>query len=391
MNVPARLRSRRAQVAVVSGTALAVAVFLVTVPTFRHFFDLGVYRGAVRYWLVDGGHLYDFRYQDSDYGFTYPPFAALVLAPLVVTSWPVAVAISLVVNAAMVVLLLRWFLVPILRRRGWPIWTPCALAFLAVLVFEPARDTFSFGQINLVLLVLVCSDLRGLAAGRRTAGIGIGLAAAIKLTPAVFIGYLVLSRQYRAAATATGTAIGATVLTAVVAPGPSRDFWTDALWDTSRVGRLDYVSNQSLRGVVARLEAPATFWIAAVLLVLAYWAWWVRAQRGPIDHAAGFAVTGIVACLISPITWVHHLVWVLPAMFWLLDRARVAVTGVAYVLLSSSFVWMWWAHPFGWPAFPGANLYVWIAAGLMLTVSLTDRDPWSALRRGAAQRTDVGR
>jgi alpha-1,2-mannosyltransferase len=72
---------------------------------------------------------------------------------------------------------------------------PAALAFLAVLVFEPARDTLSFGQINLVLLVLVCSDLRGLTAGRRSGGVGIGLAAAIKLTPAVFIGYLLLSWQ----------------------------------------------------------------------------------------------------------------------------------------------------------------------------------------------------
>ncbi len=381
----------RAQVAVVSGAAVVVGVFLVTVPTFRHFFDLGVYRGAVRYWLIDGDRLYDYRYQGSAYGFTYPPFAALFLAPLVITSWPVAVALSLVVNSAMVVLLLRWFVVPILRKRGWPIWMPCALAFLAVVLFEPARDTFSFGQINLVLLVLVCTDLRGLATGRRSVGVGIGLAAAIKLTPAVFIGYLLLSRQYRAAATAAGTAIGATVLTAIVAPEPSRDFWTDALWDTGRVGRLEYVSNQSLRGVFARLEAPTSWWVAAVLLVLAYWAWWVRSRREPIDHAAGFAVTGIVACLISPITWVHHLVWVLPAMFWLLDRARVAVTGVAFVLMSSSFVWLWWAHPFGWPAFPGANLYVWIAVALMLTVSLTDRDPASALRRGAAQRTDVGR
>jgi alpha-1,2-mannosyltransferase len=398
---PERLRSCPAQVALVAGTAVAVGVFLATVPTFRHFFDLGVYRGAVHYWLIEGGDLYDFRYQDSAYGFTYPPFAALLLAPLVVTSWPVAVAISLAVNTAMVVLLLRWFLVPILRRHGRSIWTPCALAFLAVILFEPARDTFSFGQINLVLLVLVGSDLRGLTARRRTAGVGIGLAAAIKLTPAVFIGYLLLSRQYRAAATAAGTAIGATVLSAVVAPGPSRDFWTGALWDTGRVGRLDYVSNQSLRGVVARLGAPAVLWVAAVVLVLAYWSWWVRSRPEPVEHAAGFAVTGIVACLISPITWVHHLVWVLPAMFWLLDRAlrddparrrpRLAGLAAVYVLLSSSFVWIWWAHPFGWIAFTGANLYVWIAAALLVTISLADRDPGSARRRGAAQRTHVAR
>lgn len=64
--------SRRSQGTLVLGTATAVAVFLVTIPTFRHFFDLGVYRGAVRYWLVGGGDLDDFRYQGIEYGFTYP-------------------------------------------------------------------------------------------------------------------------------------------------------------------------------------------------------------------------------------------------------------------------------------------------------------------------------
>jgi alpha-1,2-mannosyltransferase len=224
-------------------------------------------------------------------------------------------------------------------------------------------------------------------AGRRGAGVGIGLAAAIKLTPAVFIGYLLLSRQYRAAATATATAAGATILTAIVAPGPSRDFWTGALWDTGRVGRIEYVSNQSLRGVLARLEAPAIWWVAAVALVLAYWTWWVRTRRTPSDQAAGFAVTGIVACLISPVTWVHHLVWVLPALFWLLDRGRTTVVAIAYVLMCTSFVWLWWTHPFGWSAFAGSNLYVWIAAALMVTVTLHDRP--SARRRRAPQRTDV--
>jgi alpha-1,2-mannosyltransferase len=387
MIVPERLRSGPAQVALVVGTAIAIGVLLTTALTFRHFFDLGVYRGSVRYWLIDGGHLYDYRYQHSAYGFTYPPFAALVMAPLVITSWPVAVAISLAANTAMVVLLLRWFFVPFLRRRSWPMWTPCALAFLAVVLFEPARDTLTLGQINLVLLVLVCADLRALVTGRLRAGIGIGLAAAIKLTPAVFVGYLLLTRQYRAAATAAGTAAGATVLTAIVVPGPSRVFWTDALWDTGRVGKLAYVSNQSLRGVLARLDAPEIWWVAAVALVVAYWAWWVRSRRTPGDHAAGFAVTAIVACLISPVTWVHHLVWVLPALFWLLDRGRTTVVAVAYVLMCTSFVWLWWTHPFGWSAFAGSNLYVWIAAALMVTVTLHDRP--SARRWRAPQRTDV--
>jgi alpha-1,2-mannosyltransferase len=363
--------SARKQALLVFVAAVAVGVFLVTVPTFRHFFDLGVYRGAVRYWLLDGGELYDFRYQDSVYGFTYPPFAALVFAPLLAMSWPVAVAISIATNAAAVAVLLRWYLVPALRRNGWPVWTPCAFAFLAIAVFEPARDTFSFGQINLVLLLLVCADLRALHGDRRWAGVGIGIATAIKLTPALFIGYLIVARRYRAAAAAAGTAAGATAFAAIVAPDASRIFWTEALWDTDRVGNLGYVSNQSLRGVVARLDLPAVWWLAVATAVLVVWFACVRRA----DEVTGFALTGVVACLISPVTWVHHLVWLLPALFLLvgdaLDRRdpyRVAGLAVGYVVLSSSVVWLWWAGTEGWLAAIGSNTYVWISLGLLAAV-----------------------
>ena len=368
----------RGQILLVLAAAVAVGVFLVTVPTFREFFDLGVYRGAVRSWLVDGGALYDFRYRDTQYGFTYPPFAALVLSPLALTGWPVAVAASLMINAAAVVLLLRWYVVPVLRRHDRPVWTPCALVFLAVLVFEPVRDTVSFGQVNLALLVLVGADLRALTRDRRWAGAGVGLAAAIKLTPAVFVGYLLITRQYRAAAVAVGTATGATVLAAVLAPRTSLRFWTGALWDTDRVGNLAYVSNQSLRGVFARLEAPPAWWLLAVAAVLVVW--WLRV-RGPVDHVAGFAVTGIAACLISPVTWVHHLVWLLPALFLLAAAAldegdparrwrRLGVLGAVYVVLCSSVVWLWWAGAEGAAAAAGSNTYVWISVGLLLAVPL---------------------
>jgi alpha-1,2-mannosyltransferase len=333
------------------------------VPTFRHFFDLGVYRGAVRYWLLDGGDLYDYRYLDTMYGFTYPPFAALALSPLLALSWPVAIAAGLVLNAAAVVLLLRWYMVPILRRNGWPLWTPCAFAFLALLVFEPTLDTFSYGQVNLVLLVLACADLRALRAGGRWAEVGIGVATAIKLTHAVFIGYLIVARRYRAAAVAAGTSALATALAAVIAPDSSWAFWTGALFDTGRVGDLAYVSNQSLRGVVARLQLPAVYWAAAVGVVLVVW--FVLVRRA--DLVAGFALTGVVACLISPVTWVHHLVWLLPALFLLLgdaldrrDRWRLTALGAVYLVLSSNVVWLWWDGPPGWAAAIGGNAYVWI-------------------------------
>jgi alpha-1,2-mannosyltransferase len=372
-----------AQVALVAGVAVIVAVFLATVPTFRHFFDLGVYRGAVRYWLIDGGELYDFRYQDSEYGFTYPPFAALVMSPLAITSWPVAVAAAVVLNAAAVVLLIRWYFVPILKRHGWPLWTPC---------------TFSYGQVNLLLLVLVCSDLRN----KRFAGVGIGIAAAIKLTPVVFIGYLILSRQYRAAVTASVTAAVATLLALLAAPDASREFWTDAVWDTGRIGQLYYVSNQSLRGVLARLDAPATWWPAGVALVVAYWCWWVRTRRP--GNVAGFAVTGVIACLISPVTWVHHLVWIIPGVFLLAGRAlrtpspelrrrRLIVLGAGFVVMSSSVVWIWWAHPRGWAAFPGSNAYVWLSLAVLVALTWYPHESGTRalVSAGASQDRNEGR
>ncbi len=268
-------------------------------------------------------------------------------------------------------------------------WTPWRCTFLALLVFEPTLDTFSFGQINLVLLVLAAADVRGLQAGRRWAGVGIGVATAIKLTPAVFIGYLLITGRRRAAAVAAG----------VCGRRPPRwppwsrrmprsTFWTDALWDTGRVGDLAYVSNQSLRGVVARLHGPAGWWVAAVTVALGVWVRLVRRA----DPITGFALTGVVACLISPVTWVHHLVWLLPALFLLagdaLDRRDVrglVVLGAVVALLSSDVVWLWWTGAGGWFATIGSNTYVWISLGLLGAVGArcpqaARQDPrWSLL------------
>ncbi|WP_372339032.1 glycosyltransferase 87 family protein [Actinoplanes sp. RD1] len=266
-----------------------------------------------------------------------------------------AVALSLLANAAAVVVLLRWWL-------GARAWWVTALTGLAVLLLEPVRDTFSFGQVNLLLLLLVCLDARGLVAGKRWAGAGIGLAAAIKLTPAVFVVWLLVTRRFRAAAVAAGTAAGATIVTAVAAPEASRTFWTAAVWDTGRVGRTAYVSNQSLRGVAARLDLDPRWWVllvAAALLV-----WYVRV-RGT-DPLTGCALTGVLACLISPVTWVHHLVWLLPALFLV---RRVAVLVTLWFVLCSSVVWIWWDGGSGPLAAVGANTYAGVAVLLLILIS----------------------
>lgn len=162
-------------------------------------------------------------------------------------------------------------------------------------------------------------------------------------------------------------ALAATGFAAVVAPDASRFYWTDAMWDTTRVGRLDYVSNQSLQGVLARLgETDRAVWAVTVLLTLGVWA--VRARRAAAarDWTAAFALTGLTACLVSPITWVHHLVWLLPSFAVLVRAGHPRIAGALYAVLCTSLVWLWFDDASGVDGFLGSDTYTWITLGLLL-------------------------
>ena len=358
-------RTDRGRLLLVLALAAAVTAFTATVPLLRDWFDLRVYYGAVNTWIHHDGRLYDYQVPGTTYGFTYPPFAAVAMLPMSLVGLHTAIALALLLNLAALALIVHLLTEGSWRRYGWygSALTACLLA-----LFEPLRDTFSFGQVNLLLLALVLTDAWLLRTGRdRWAGIGIGLAAAIKLTPAVFIGLLLLARRWRAAAMAAAVTCAATGLAAVVAPGVSRFYWTEALWDTSRVGRLDYVSNQSLQGILARLgESDRTVWAVAVLMVLAIWAWRTRRAVAAADWPAAFALTGLTACLVSPITWVHHLVWLLPSFAVLIRAGHPRVAGALYAVLCTSVVWLWFHDASGVDGFLGSNTYTWITLGLLL-------------------------
>ncbi|MBB5867941.1 alpha-1,2-mannosyltransferase [Allocatelliglobosispora scoriae] len=375
--------------------ATVIGVVLAVIPGHRGWFDVGVYHGAVTWW-VHGGDLYEYLRPGTEYGFTYPPFAALCLSPLALLRWHPAVVASIIANAVAGALLVRWLFVPVLRRAGRPAWEAFGLGACLLAVFEPARDTVSFGQVNLVLLALVCADLRLLTSRyARYAGICIGLAAAIKLTPALFIVYLLVARQRRAGLVAAAVSLAATGLAALVAPAATHTFFTEALWQTSRVGNLAYVSNQSLQGVVARLHLPGhdrLVWLAAVLAVLVVWAARVRRAAAIGDQRAGFALTGLAACLISPITWVHHLVWCLPALMLFVERTRTpwtrrsAAAVVGYALMCSSVVWLFANNYAGFIGFVGSNTYVWVGLALLLVLPVHGAGDDAALHRAEVQR-----
>jgi len=321
-----------------SGTAWRVSlVVLVTAVVgagqvwygIRHwFYDLRIYHDAMRWW-AGGQPLYEFVKPDDtqgQLGFTYPPFAALLLRPLALLTRGEAIWAAVVVMVAALAISIWWLVRPLAGRWAEPRWFVFTLAFVLATALEPVRETFSFGQINFVLVALVLFDLLVLApSGSRWTGVGIGLATAIKLVPGVFIVYLLVSRRWRAAAVATGVAVAATLLAAAVAPRDSWTFWTEKLLHAEGVGNLDYTFNQSLMGVLARLsgsgEPSQLGWLALTLPVVAYGLW--RAGRAATagDEVTGLTLAGFAGSLASPVSWHHHLFWFVPAILVLVDAA----------------------------------------------------------------------
>jgi alpha-1,2-mannosyltransferase len=316
------------RVLAVGGTVAVATVAHVLYGNRHNFFDLRIYWEAVRWWA--GGHpLYDYSRPDAvqgSLGFTYPPFAALVLRPLALLPFGAAAAIFFAASAAALAVTLYWLVSPVADRHGQPRWFLLALALTMATWLEPIRETLTFGQINLLLAVLVLVDLLvGVPRGARWAGIGIGLAAAVKLTPAIFIVYLLITRRWRAAITATATALAATLLAAAVSWGDSWRFWTGALWNTQRVGHLERIPNQSLLALLGRLSAPTqpnrVLWAVLVVAVVGYGLWRARRAQRAGDEVAALTLTGLVGSLASPVTWSHHLFWFVPALVVLVDVA----------------------------------------------------------------------
>ena len=192
----ARGSARLAAVGAVTAAAYYVVFEVVQKPPLHGFFDLQVYRGAVLWWL-QGEPLYAFALEPGPKGFTYPPFAAIVMVPLTWLPAGPAAILVLLASAVVVVLVTWWLVAPVARRHGTSPWFAVALAVPVVLASEPIRETLGEGQLNMFIFALVLADVVALRRGRAWAGVGIGLAAALKLTPALFLVFLVLIGRRR--------------------------------------------------------------------------------------------------------------------------------------------------------------------------------------------------
>jgi alpha-1,2-mannosyltransferase len=386
--------SRRLAAVAVAACIAAEGVWLALLAARHEPLDLRIYS-----W---GGHavrhdaaLYQLR--AFGHWFTYPPFAAVSFIPVAALPSRVAQVLWLLASLAALGYLCRALLQ---LARLTASWSAVATAMAATLALEPVRHTFALGQVNLLLMALVVWDVRRTAAGK-PAGVGVGIATAVKLTPAVFIVVLVASRRWRSAAIAVATFLTATAVGWLVAPAASSRYWLHLFFDTGRVG-APYISNQSPYGAAARLLGGVGhvggWWsvAAAVFAAVGVATAAVFARRD--DWLAAIAATGITSLLVSPISWTHHWVWAVPALLVLLrSGGRGERTGAAVGYLLFVVGPMWFTPHHGGPSEYGfhgvvslvANSY--LVAALALLVYLARGAMHARSDGGPASATGAGR
>src|SRR6266545_4533699 len=262
--------ARTVRIAVVVAVALAVGGAHFWYGNRHNYYDLRIYYDAINWW-ADGHPLYSFSHLDriqGPLGFTYPPFAAVLMYPMAWAPLGVVIAVLLLANLAALAVTTAWLVIPLADRHGWPRWFALGLALPLVTTLEPIRETITFGQINLLLVLLVAAAL---------------------------------------------------------APHDSWRYWTFTVWQANQVGHLDRIPNQALWGTMLRLAAPhqpsRLLWLALVAVVAGYGLWRAaRAGRGG-DDLAGMTLASLVGLPVSPVSWQHHLYWFVPALVVLVDAA----------------------------------------------------------------------
>ena len=356
--------------------------------------DSFVYYEAVRQWL-DGGDLYSWYANPGQHlwPFTYTPLAAWVISPLTWMSYQQATVLLIVATplcaAVTAYAVLRRLAVAPRMARSLAPW----LALIGVIALEPFPKTMEYAQVNAILMALVAVDLFLVPERSRWRGALSGLAAAIKLTPAVAILVLLARREWRAAATMAGSAVGLTLLAALAAPAESWEFFTSAMWDPGRAGFADYSGNQNLKGAIARGLPEAAWnltWAACSLLAVVA-AWFLCRRLDRLRGAGGAAggtgqdddlilslqisVVMVLGLLISPISWSHHWVWCLPVLMsvaaaaWRWRSTALGVAGAAGFLVFVMAMQWWFPEQNhveqNWPAWAKAvgSSYTWWALG----------------------------
>jgi alpha-1,2-mannosyltransferase len=358
---PVTRRRRWALPAAAAACALAVAAYLAELAwhpgPMLNWYDLNVYDHAGLIARTLPQRLYSWQLRPG-IKFTYTPFAALVFAGGSLLPWAVLRWLMTVVSLAALGGTV-WFTLGALGWRGRARVTAVAGSTAVMLWLEPVQRALHLGQIELVLMALIVGDLCQ-SDDRRCKGVGVGLAAGIKLVPLIFIPYLLLAGKRRQAAVASAVFAGTVAVGFAALPHASAQWWlTGYFLHAHNVGDVGSLLNQSLFGLVARAAGGVRAATGPWLVLSATVTVTGLAAAAALDRSGrpvyGWLTCALTGLLVSPISWDHHWVWVVPVLVVLADaaaRARGAARW-AHATLPAGVAALFGAWPDRWVG-PGA-------------------------------------
>lgn len=303
----------------------------------------------------------EFLYTDG-LDIPYPPFFAVAYAPLSLLPLQIAKPLFFLVGLGALIAIL-WIL-DRLSERSLMIRSEHRLWVIAATLLLTSRFVirdFDDGGQNLILLALTWAAVY-LWAGNRDllAGTTLGLAAALKCTPALFIAYFAWKKQWKVAGFAALSAVIFTLLPAAWQtssyPIHMRTWIENVVHGVTQtdptVGVLgpEQLQNKSLRPALARYlmhlpaghpgrfqgpgyvdflalpPATAAFVIKTILiagLIAVAWLLRSRISRDSPALVSECAVISLLTILYSPISWGQHCVAAIPAVY-LIVRSLVS-------------------------------------------------------------------
>ncbi len=308
--------------AIVTVAAVTGAAFLAWRMFDGKYVDLRVYLlGADA--LLDGKSLYDSSIAITTKSglvlpFTYSPFAAVVLIPFALLPIKLTLAIwtFLCIASLAGIAYLTAQRLPALAGKtkpDWATWEIAAVIFAVAAFAEPIGQNLDVGQVNLMIIFVVMYDTVNRT---KYAGFATGMAAGFKVLPGIFIVFMLVTRRWADFGRALLGFAATLVIGSFFGINNVWQYWTSELFKTERVGEIVRTSNLSLRGIATRAlgeDAGTLVWIALGIVVVVGGfvfaaMWWDRSRL------VAATIVGLMSLLISPISWPHHWVWLVPAI-----------------------------------------------------------------------------
>ncbi len=302
--------------------------------------DLAVYLLAGKMFATGGG-LYGDGWGSTlahPLPYTYPPLWAAIVVPFSWVHWRIASIAWFVANVAVLVWIVRFSYRTFLGTVDAYRRATLAVLVVVLALTTPLGSVFWFGQVGILLTAACLVDVVP-ERTRLSRGVILGLATAVKLTPGIFIVYWVATKRWRAAFTSAATCLGLWLAVAAIRPDLSREFWTNLVFRTDRVGDASFVSNQSLYGALVRAGwSSRALWAALVVSALVVGLIRAREAHRRGDELAAATLVGLASLVISPISWIDHAVWIVPASAIMLGDGREAPRRTAWALLVLLFL-----------------------------------------------------